>query len=255
MIDFLLKDPAAMCGFIFGKRILCFLLSPIILLYAHNASAFFSDGKIDDDFSYRSLRIEMLKTKRANCVLEGEILNNTGVTQEDIAITFYAYDFFGHSLWKQIVRIDLVDSYNKGGKGRPFRIKMRHCEMPAKFQFKVSGVRKEDVGKATADKPKSKKSVSRNTRQKDDSGAGDFHTGQAKSPKDSPARDSAISKDGVPGAETTVVPIRKYLIILTNGKEIATDSYREQDNMVFFYKDGGEVQISKEKVSEIRKLD
>jgi hypothetical protein len=28
---------------------------------------------------------------------------------------------------------------------------------------------------------------------------------------------------------------------LTNGKEITTDSYREQDDVVFFYNDGGEV--------------
>jgi hypothetical protein len=53
---------------------------------------------------------------------------------------------------------------------------------------------------------------------------------------------------------TPVIPLQKYLIILTNGKEITTDSYREQDDVVFFYNDGGEVRISKVKVSEIRKL-
>ena len=53
---------------------------------------------------------------------------------------------------------------------------------------------------------------------------------------------------------TPVAPIQKYLIILTNGNQIFTDSCREQDKMVFFNKDGGEVQISKDKVSEIRKL-
>jgi hypothetical protein len=111
------------------------------LLHAYSASAFFSNGKIDDDFSYRSLRVETQKTKGGGCYLEGEILNNTNITQEDVSVTFYAYDFFDHSLWKQTVHIDIIDPFYNSRKGHHFRKRLNSCDMPAKFQFKVSGVK------------------------------------------------------------------------------------------------------------------
>jgi hypothetical protein len=69
--------------------------------------------------------------------------------------------------------------------------------------------------------------------------------------------DSRQKRDfgSVDSITTTGVPIQKYLITLTNGKKISTDSCREHDNIVYFDKDGGEVRISKDKVSEIRKQD
>ena len=238
--EFLLKYQAVIGGFISGVRISYCLFCSIILLYAHSALAFFSDDRIDDDFSYRSLHVEILKTKtkgksktkRDGCYLVGEILNNTNVTQEGVSVTFYAHDFFDHTLWKQTIHIDIIDPFYNSRKGHTFQKKLPSCEEPAKFQFKVSGVKKKDAKKVIPDKPKSryKDSVSRNSRQKDDLGA-----------------------DFIPDAARSVVPIQNYLIILTNGKEIRTDSYREQDNMVFFNKDGGEVRISKDKISEIRK--
>jgi len=245
--EFLLKYPAAICFFTFGKRISYFLLCSIILLYAHSASAFFSDDRIDDNFSYRSLHVEILKTKtktksktkRDGCYLVGEILNNTNIVQEGISVTFYAYDFFDHTLWKQTIHIDIIDPYYNSRKGHAFRKKLSSCDVPAKFQFKISGVKGKAAKKAIHEKPKSKPKSetkskpkdpeSMNSRQKADSGSVDLIT-------------------------TPVVPIQKYLIILTNGNQIFTDSCREQDKMVFFNKDGGEVQISKDKVSEIRKL-
>jgi hypothetical protein len=63
-----------------------------------------------------------------------------------------------------------------------------------------------------------------------------------------------MERDVVSDAGISVVSNRKYLIILTNGKEISTNSCWQQDNVVYFYQGGGEVQISKDKVSEIRKL-
>jgi hypothetical protein len=66
--------------------------------------------------------------------------------------------------------------------------------------------------------------------------------------------DNTLQKNAVSDAEISVVPNQKYMIILTNGKEISTHFCREQDNLVFFYQNGGEVQIGKDKVSEIRKL-
>ena len=241
--EFLLKYPAAICFFTFGKRISYFLLCSIILLNAHSASAFFSDDRIDDNFSYRSLHVEILKTKtksksktkRDGCYLVGEILNNTNIVQEDISVTLYAYDFFDHSLWKQTIRIDIIDPFYNSRKGHSFRNKLSRCDVPAKFQFKVSGVKGKAAQKAIHEKPKSKikskpkDSESMNSRQKADSGSVDLIT-------------------------TPVAPIQKYLIILTNGNQIFTDSYREQDNVLFFNKNGGQVQISKDKISEIRKL-
>jgi hypothetical protein len=250
--DFLLKYPAAICCSFFGKRRSYFLLCSLILFHAHGASAFFSDGKINDDFSYRSLRVEMLKTKHGKCYLEGEILNNTNITQEDIAITFYAYDFFDHSLWKQIVHIDIVDPFYDSRKGRHFRKKMRHCDMPAKFQFKVTGVKEKEAKKTIAEKPKSKKSVLEKSRKNENSDPDDLHPGHGKRPSVSHPQ-AVTPRDGTLDASAPVVPIQRYLIILTNGKTITTDSCREQDNAVFFNKEGGEVQISKDKVSEIRK--
>lgn len=245
--ELLLKFSAAICWFFFGKKIHYFLLCAIIFLYAPGASAFFSNGRIDDDFSYRSLRVEMIKTKSGGCILEGEILNKTSIIQEDISVTFYAYDFFDHALWKEIVHIDIVDPFYNGGKGYYFRKKLRRCDMPAKFQFKVSGVKKKDVKKVIKDKPKNKpsnpktnpepspksnteNSESMGSLEKRDSGAVDFIT-------------------------TPVVPTQKYLITLTNGKLIITESCRELDDDVVFYQNGGEVRISKDKVSEIRKQD
>lgn len=81
----------------------------------------------------------------------------------------------------------------------------------------------------------------------------DFHPNQGKSPTVLNPQDNSVQKNNMPDSVTPVVPIQKYLIILTNGKEITTDSCREHDNTVFFYKDGGEIQMSKDKVSEIRK--
>lgn len=247
--------PVAIYRFTFGKRISCILFCFVILLNAHGAWAFFSNGKINEEFSYRSLHVEILetktktkakkKTKRGGCYLVGEILNNTNIVQEGVSVTFYAFDFFDHSLWKQTVRIDIVDPFYKSGKGCSFRKKLGNCEEPVKFQFKVIGVKREDAKKAIKNKPKTKPnpkikpepipksntkdSESMNSRHKSDSGAVDV-------------------------ISTPVIPLQKYLIILTNGKEITTDSYREQDDVVFFYNDGGEVRISKVKVSEIRKL-
>ena len=125
-IEFLLKYPAAICFFTFGKRISYFLLCSIILLNAHSASAFFSDDRIDENFSYRSLHVEILKTKtkgkskRDGCYLVGEILNNTIVTQEGVTVTLYAYDFFDHTLWKQTIHIDIIDPYYNPYSGRCF---------------------------------------------------------------------------------------------------------------------------------------
>ena len=166
--EFLLKYTTASYCFSFGKRISSFLLCSFILLNAHSASAFFSSGKIDDDFSYRSLREKLetktKKTKRDGCYLEGEILNNTNITQEDVSVTFYAYDFFDHSLWKQTVHIDIIDSFYNSRKGHHFRKKLSRCDMPAKFQFKVSGVKGKDAKKVIPVKPKSKNSDSRKSR-------------------------------------------------------------------------------------------
>jgi hypothetical protein len=237
--EFRLKYPSAIYFFAFGRRISYFLLCSIILLNAHSALAFFSDDRIDDNFSYRSLHVEILKTKtkskRDGCYLVGEILNNTNIVQEDVSVTFYAYDFFDHTLWKQTVHIDIIDPFYNSRKGHTFRKKLSRCDMPAKLQFKVSGVKGKAAQKAIHEKPKSKpksKTInpeSMNSRQKGDSGSVDLIT-------------------------TPVVPIQKYLIILTNGNQIFTDSCREQYNMIFFNNDGGEVQISKDKISEIRKL-
>jgi hypothetical protein len=235
-IEFFLGYPANRCCFAFGKHASYFLFCSIILLYSHSALAFFSDDRIDDDFSYRSLHVEMSKTKRGGCYLEGEILNNTNIVQEGVTVTFYAYDFFDHSLWKQTVHIDIVDPFYNSRKGHAFRKKLSRCDVPAKFQFKVSGVKGKAAKKVIQDKAKreseSKDSGSRNIRHKKD-----------------------LSADMMSGPETPVVPVRKYLIILTNGKEIPTDSYFENDHIVNFYQDGNEVQISKDKVSAIRKLD
>ena len=241
--EFLLKYSAAICFFTFGKRISYFLLCSIILLNTHSASAFFSDDRIDENFSYRSLHVEILKTKtktksktkRDGCYLVGEILNNTNIVQEGISVTFYAYDFFDHTLWKQTIHIDIIDPYYNSRKGHAFRKKLSSCEVPAKFQFKVSGVKGKAAPKAIHEKPKSKPKSktknpeSMNSRQQGDSGSVDLIT-------------------------TPIAPTQKYLIILTNGYQIFTDSYREQDKMVFFNKNGGQVQISKDKISEIRKL-
>lgn len=239
--EFLLKYPAAICFFTFGKRISYFLLCSIILLNAHSASAFFSDDRIDENFSYRSLHVEILKTKtktktkRDGCYLVGEILNNSNIVQEGISVTLYAYDFFDHTLWKQTIHVDIIDPYYNCRKGHAFRKKLSSCEVPAKFQFKVSGVKGKAAHKAIHEKPKSKTKSkpkdpeSINSRQQGDSGSVDLIT-------------------------TPVAPTQKYLIILTNGYQIFTDSYREQDNVLFFNKNGGQVQISKDKISEIRKL-
>jgi hypothetical protein len=203
-----------------------------MVLYAHSALAFFSDDKIDDNFSFRSLRVEIPKINRGGCYIEGEILNNSNITQEGVTVTFYAYDFFDHSLWKQTVQIGIIDPFYNSRKGYHFRKKLSRCDMPAKFQFKVSGVKKKDTKKMFPDKPKPK-----------------F--------KDSDSMDSIQKRDfgSVDSIKALAVPLRKYLITLTNGKKISTDSCREHDNLVYFDKDGGEVRISKDKVSEIRKQD
>lgn len=244
---FLLKYPAAVYRFTFGKRISCYLFCFVIFLNVHSASAFFSNDRIDDDFSYRSLHVEKMetkskskrKTKRGGCYLVGEIANNTNAVQEDISVTFYAFDFFDHSLWKQTVHINIVDPFYKSGKGFSFRKKLCNCEEPAKFQFKVTGVKGKNHKKTIPDKPKSK------TKSKIDSKSKDSESVNGRQKGDSGSVDSITMP---------VAPILKYLIILKNGNQIFTDSYRERDNTVFFNKDGGEVQISKDKVSEIRKL-
>lgn len=66
--------------------------------------------------------------------------------------------------------------------------------------------------------------------------------------------DNTLQKNAVSDAEISVVPNQKHMIILTNGKEISSHFCREQVNLVFFYQNRGEVQIGKDKVSEIRKL-
>lgn len=240
--------------FFLGKRIAYFLLCSILSLYAHCAWAFFTDGKIDDNFSYRSLRIELVKTKKKGCYLEGEIINNTNIPQEDISVTFYAYDFFDHFLWKQTVRIDLVDSSHKSRNGSQFRKKMRQCDMPDKFQFKVTGVKGKEAQKAFAVKPTSAKTVSNKKHPKNDSAAAGDDANPGNQVSTLHPSDNTLQKNAVSDAEISVVPSQKCMIILTNGKEISTHFCREQDNLVFFYQNGGEVQIGKDKVSEIRKL-
>ena len=151
----------------------------------------------------------------------------------------FIFDFnrFDHTLWKQTIHIDIIDPFYNSRKGHSFQKKLSRCDVPAKFQFKVSGVKGKEAKKAIQEKPKAKTKSkpkdpeSINSRQKRD-----------------------LNADIMSSFETPVVPIRKYLIILTNGKEVATDSFREQDNMVIFHQDGGEIQISRDKVSEIRKL-
>jgi len=153
-----MNDPAANYRFTFAKRFSCCLFCSVILLNAHGASAFFSSGKINEDLSYRSLHVEILeaktkskskaKSKRGGCYLVGEILNNTNIVQEGVSVTFYAFDFFDHSLWKQTVRIDIADPFYKSRKGYSFRKKLHNCDEPAKFQFKVTGVKREEAKKA-----------------------------------------------------------------------------------------------------------
>ena len=244
--NFRLKLSAFMYCFIRGRRMPFFLLCLMgLLLNAHSAPAFFSDGKIDDDFSYRSLHIEMVnkkhvsKRKHVRCYLEGEILNNTNMRQEGVAITVYAYDFFDHTLWKETVHISIIDSYYNGGKSHYFQQKLHDCDEPAKFTFKVSGVRGKNSKKAIPAKSKSgnRNSDSRKSRPKDDLNAVDS------APK------NVITNSVAPAA-----PVQNYSIVLTNGKVITTDAYREQNNMVFFNKDGGEIGIGKDTVSEIKKI-
>lgn len=153
-----MNNPEAVYCFISGKRIIFFLMCSIILLKASSASAFFSNDRIDDDFSYRSLRVEMPQNDKRGCYLVGEILNDTNMTQEGVSITFYAHDFFDHALWKQTIHIDIIDPFYNSRKGHTFRKKLRSCDMPAKFQFKVSGVKEKDAKKASKKKSKSKKS-------------------------------------------------------------------------------------------------
>ena len=153
-----LSEPTIRFRLFFGKQSLFFLICFTILLNNRVAEAFFSNDRIDEDFSYRSLRVEMPEADKRGCYLEGEILNNTSMTQEGVSITFYAYDFFDHVLWKEAIRIDIIDPYYRIGKGHAFRKKLHSCQMPAKFQFKVSGVKGKDANKAVKNKSKSKKS-------------------------------------------------------------------------------------------------
>jgi len=249
-----MNDRVNVSFFSIRKIILCCLLSSAILFSADDASAFFSDGKIDDNFSYRSLRLEMVKTKKKGCYLEGEISNNTGIAQEDIAITFYAFDYFDHFLWKQKVDIDFLDPSSKGGKSREFRKKMRQCDMPDKFQFKVSGVKGKDPKQVFPNKPKSEKAVTGDHRKKENSSAGAGHSHSANQTQFSRQPENAIQKNAAADISPSATLVRNYMIILKNGKEIFTDSYREQDQMLYFNQGGGEVQIHKDKVSEIKKL-
>lgn len=225
------------------KRMTSILLGAFIFFSSHNASAFFSNDRIDENFSYRSLKIEKIETKnkkkksRIGCYLTGEILNHTNIIQDGVSITFYAYDFFGHPLWKQAVRIDRVEPFHKAGKGRSFRKKLPDCDEPVKFEFKVSGVMKESSGKSRAIPPGSSSAGSRSSRPNE-------------------VRDTEVSTRDIPDAGVAVDAVPpKFLIVLKNGKEIATDRCREQNDKVYFNQGGGEVHIGKDQVSEIRKLD
>jgi len=243
-LRFSLKNKMAFC-----------LLCPLILLYAAQASALFNDGKIDSNFSYRSLRLEPIQSKKKKekgCYLTGEIVNNTAIPQENISITFYAFDYFDHFLWKQKVHVDYLEPASRNGKRVLFRQKMRQCDPPDKLQFKVSGVKGKDPKHAFPEKSISEKSVSSDRWEKEIVSA-EVHAEPRKSSRSSQNPDHSISKgetaDGPP-----VTLARNYMVILKNGKEIVTDSCREQGDVVYFNQEGGEVQIRKEKVAEIRKL-
>jgi hypothetical protein len=62
----------------------------------------------------------------------------------DVPVTvplIISLDFIGHTLWKEIVRIDIIAPFFTSRKGHLFHKKLSRCDMPAKFQFKVSGVK------------------------------------------------------------------------------------------------------------------
>lgn len=232
------------------------LLCSVILLYAGHAMALFTDGKIDSNFSYRSLQLEPIRSKKKKengCYLTGKILNNTAIPQENVSITFYAFDYFDHFLWKQKVHFDYLEPASRNGKSGLFRQKMRQCDPPDKLQFKVSGVKGNDPKHAFSEKSASEKSVSSSHGKKEDLSDMDFQAQTGKSSRVSKQPGHPFPKGETVG-DPPVTLSRNYLVILKNGKEIVTDSCREVGKIVYFNQEGGEVQIRKENVSEIRKL-
>ena len=238
------------------NRISYGLICSVILLYAGQALALFTDGKIDSNFSYRSLKLEpsqSKKKKESGCYLTGEIINNTAIPQENVSITFYAFNYFDHFLWKQKLHFDYLEPASRNGKSGMFRQKMRQCVPPDKLQFKVSGVRGNDPKHVFSEKSVSEKSVSSGRGKKEDLSDMDFQLQTGKSSRTSEQPDRSFSKGETVG-DPPVMLSRNYLVILKNGKEIVTDSCREVGEIVYFNQEGGEVQIRKENVSEIRKL-
>ncbi|QTA93183.1 hypothetical protein [Desulfonema magnum] len=108
-----------------------------VMLFVSSANAFFPRGRINENYSYDNLTLERIEKGRnkGKCYLRGTITNETDKRREDVKITFYAMTIVDKTLWRAIVKIDLIDRYGTFD----FRVKIRGCkeEEPYKWEFKV----------------------------------------------------------------------------------------------------------------------
>ncbi len=101
----------------------------------------FPRGEINENYLYENLKLERVKKgKKQTCHLKGTIINKTGERREDVKITFYARTLYDKTLWKQAIKIDVIDGYGKAD----FEKRLKRCrkEDPYKWEFKVKEKRR-----------------------------------------------------------------------------------------------------------------
>jgi hypothetical protein len=115
------------------KRMLTFILFVSLITCVSAAQAFFPRGRINEAYSYDNLTLE--RTESGRCYLRGTIVNETDIRKEDVKITFYAMTIQDKTLWRLILKIDMIDKYGS----YDFRKKVKRCkkEDPYKWEFKI----------------------------------------------------------------------------------------------------------------------
>ena len=111
-----------------------------IMAYISSAYAFFPSGEINENYSYKDLKIEKVEKKKVKYYLTGIIINETDERKEDFWITFYAKTIHGDTLWKVKVKIDLIDRY--GTYDFEEKIKRYKKREPYKWEFKIKEPKK-----------------------------------------------------------------------------------------------------------------
>jgi hypothetical protein len=123
---------------IFISVLFSIIVSFFCIFFCSPAVAFTT--KIDDIFSFSYLSYYPPIQKYSDCYLNGEIINNSQFTFENVAIIIYLHGFSDNELWRERIHINIIEPSYKSNNRHSFSKRLKICNEPSNYEFSVSGL-------------------------------------------------------------------------------------------------------------------